>query len=74
MGDRSRPVSEGGQAPVPGRERWPGAGEDRSALPLDESRASMIRRQARLPLARRIALFEALSLDAAWARAATRVR
>jgi hypothetical protein len=68
-------VSEGGQPPLADRqERWRVAGEDRSALPLDRSRASMLRRHARLPLAARIALFEAISMDAAWIRTAVRVR
>lgn len=74
MGDHSRPVIEAGQPPARMRESWPGTGEGRSALPLDESRVTMIRRQARMSLAGRIALFEALSMDAAWARAAMRVR
>lgn len=74
MGDRGRPMTDGGQPPAHRRERWPDAGEYRSALPLDGSRASIMRRQARMPLDGRIALFEALSLDAAWARAAVRVR
>jgi hypothetical protein len=34
----------------------------------------MMRRTALRPLEERIALFEALSRDAAWARAATRIR
>jgi hypothetical protein len=74
IGDRGRPVSESGQPPAQRRETSAVAGGGRSALPLDASRASMMRRQAALPLAARIALFEALSADAAWARAAVRVR
>jgi hypothetical protein len=34
----------------------------------------MIRRVAALPLGQRLALFEAMSRDAAWARSATRIR
>ena len=74
MGERDQPVSEGGQAPAHGRDRCSVIGPDRPALPLDGSRAGMMRRQAELPLADRIELFEALSVDAAWARAAVRVR
>ena len=43
-------------------------------LPDDPHRGRMMAREASLPLAERIALFEALSRDAAWARAAVRVR
>lgn len=74
MGDRARPASEVGQPSAHPRKTWPGAGKERPALPMDGPRASMMRRQARLPLMARIALFEALSRDASWARAATRLR
>ncbi|HZU61404.1 MAG TPA: hypothetical protein VE983_10580 [Solirubrobacteraceae bacterium] len=47
---------------------------DSRALPDDEPRAEMMRRTAALPLEQRIALFEAMSRDAAWARSATRIR
>jgi hypothetical protein len=73
MGDRNGLVSERGRPPVDGRPRRSDAGVC-SALPLDRSRLSMMRRQSELPLAERIALFEALSADAAWARRAVRIR
>jgi hypothetical protein len=47
----------------------PGAG-----LPLDGSRLAVMRRTAAMSLEERLSLFEALSRDAAWARAAVRVR
>lgn len=74
MGHRSQPASEGGQPPLHRGEGKSRAGEDGPALPLDAARAGMMRRQAALALGARITLFEALSADAAWARAAIRVR
>jgi hypothetical protein len=44
------------------------------ALPHDNSRDLMMSREAGLPLAERIELFEALSRDAGWARNAVRTR
>jgi hypothetical protein len=65
MEDRSQPVNDIGPVAHP---RCP------RPLPLDERRTQMMRRQAGLALEARIALFEALSRDAAWARQAVRVR
>ena len=48
--------------------------KDSAALPDDRCRLEMMRQTASLPLERRIALFEALSRDAAWARGAVRIR
>jgi hypothetical protein len=53
----------------------PAAGPERGrALPRDNAREKMMSRQAALTLRERIALFESLSRDAAWARAAVRIR
>ena len=48
--------------------------QDRPALPRDESREHMMRREAELSVDQRIELFESLSRDAAWARGAVRIR
>ncbi len=65
MEDTPQPVREIGPVTPLGRPR---------PLPRDGSREQLMRREAGLPLEERIALFEALSRDAAWARSAVRVR
>jgi hypothetical protein len=70
----SRPVSESGPPPPALGERWPRHGGERPPLPVDGPRAQMMNRQAGLPVADRIALFEAMSRDAAWAGEAVRIR
>jgi hypothetical protein len=45
-----------------------------AALPLDRSRLAVMERAVAMPLEDRLALFEAMSRDAAWVRAAVRVR
>ena len=67
------PVTETGATPAGQHETGPGIRDGR-ALPDDQARTEMMRRTAALPLRERIALFEALSRDAAWARSATRIR
>lgn len=46
----------------------------RPALPKDDSRREMIRREKQMTAEQRLALFEQLSEFAAWARSAHRVR
>ena len=65
MEDLHPPVSEIGSA---------GPTQRDAALPADDARARLIQRTAALSLDSRIALFDCLSRDAAWALRATRIR